>query len=119
MRTKRLRARGPNSLTRRILCVPADYSTQFFALAMKAAALKDVAKRLSQRYNAVVKCRVFKAFHNGPEIVRRPHPVRPRPGMAKTAPTGAFLPFFQLIDPLAQGFVPIHGAVRQRNRSGK
>jgi len=81
-------------MTRRILCVPADYSTPFLTLAMKRGGLIAIAKRLSRRYNAMLKCRVFKAFQDGLTIVRCVHPGRPLPGTAKSVQTAAFCHFF-------------------------
>jgi hypothetical protein len=53
--------------------------------------------RLSRRYNAMLKCRVFNAFPGQSAIDGRLRAVRPRPPGAKSVPTAAFCHFFELI----------------------
>jgi hypothetical protein len=79
-----------NYLTHRILCVPADYSTPFLTLAMKEPGPFAFGKRVSRRYNAVLKCRVFKAFYVQATDGRRRRGSRRRVGRAKVR----FAPIF-------------------------
>jgi hypothetical protein len=70
-------------------------------------------ERLSRRCNAVVKLRVFKDLGSGRRGTS--HAARACAGFrqaGKPIEIFAFLSFFQLIRPLLQGIIFVHGAVR-------
>jgi hypothetical protein len=90
--------RDPNCLTRRVLSAPVHYSTHVFSPATKKPAESTSGKRLSQRYNAVLKLRVFNDLRASRRRFVRSAPQPPAFRLGgKLFESARFLSFFQFI----------------------